>query len=89
MGFFLYRIIRTIFGLYTLILFARAVLPLLGMSYVHPVMQFLLRVTEPLLMPIRRRLPPTGGIDLSPLVLILIMWLLEQILGGLLLTWVP
>ncbi len=80
MTYFLYRLIRTLFTLYTLALIARAVLPLLGMSYAHPVMRFLWNITEPLLAPIRRRLPPTGPIDFSPMVLILILWLVEQIL---------
>ncbi|HIE39033.1 MAG TPA: YggT family protein [Anaerolineales bacterium] len=80
MTYFLYRLIRTLFTLYTLALIARAVLPLLGMSYAHPVMRFLWDITEPLLAPIRRRLPPTGPFDFSPLVLILILWLIEQIL---------
>ncbi|HHH41323.1 MAG TPA: YggT family protein [Chloroflexi bacterium] len=80
MSYLLYRLIRTLFTLYTLALIARAVLPLLGMSYAHPVMRFLWDITEPLLAPIRRRLPPTGPVDFSPMVLILILWLIEQIL---------
>jgi len=80
MSYLLYRLIHTLFTLYTLALIARAVLPLLGMSYAHPVMRFLWNITEPLLAPIRRRLPPTGPLDPSPLVLILILWLVEQVL---------
>jgi YggT family protein len=41
---------------------------------------FLHRVTEPVLRPIRRMLPNLGGIDLSPLVLILLLLFLEQVL---------
>lgn len=33
--------------------------------------QFLYRLTEPVLAPIRRVLPPMGGLDLSPLVVII------------------
>jgi YggT family protein len=40
------------------------------------------RITEPVLAPIRRRLPPTAGFDLSPLV----VWLAAVILIGLLRT---
>jgi YggT family protein len=71
---------RTLFTLYTLALIARSLLPLLGIGYGHPVMRFLYNITEPLLYPIRRRLPPMGPLDLSPMVLILILWLIEQIL---------
>jgi|YNPBryBLVA2012_1023415.scaffolds.fasta_scaffold00386_3 YggT family protein len=76
----LYRVIDALFVLYTLAIFARALLPWLGVSPSQPVMGFLYRITEPLLAPIRRRLPPTGALDLSPLVLLLILWVAEQVL---------
>ena len=40
-------------------------------SIVATIGDFLYRVTEPLLAPIRRRMPDLGGIDLSPVVLII------------------
>ena len=44
---------------------------------------FLYRVTEPMLRPIRRILPNFGGLDLSPLVAILLLELLLGLLGRL------
>jgi YggT family protein len=41
---------------------------------------FLYRVTEPLLRPIRQMLPNLGGIDVSPVILILIILLIENII---------
>lgn len=41
---------------------------------------FLYRVTEPLLRPIRRFMPNLGPVDLSPLLLFIGFWLLERIL---------
>ena len=41
---------------------------------------FLYRVTEPALRPIRRVLPLIAGVDLSPLVLILLLWFLRNLL---------
>ncbi|MBO6728923.1 MAG: YggT family protein [Maricaulis sp.] len=41
-------------------------------------------LTEPLLGPIRRILPPLGGLDLSPLVLILLVTFVERVLGSIL-----
>ena len=38
---------------------------------------FLMRITEPLLAPIRRRLPFMGGLDLSPVVLIFAIYFLQ------------
>ena len=42
---------------------------------------FVYQMTEPILAPIRRVLPASGGIDWSPLVLMLVIWLLRQILA--------
>jgi YggT family protein len=49
-------------------------------SPVAPVAQFLYRITEPVLAPVRRALPSMGGIDLSPLVVILGIQILMGIL---------
>jgi len=38
-------------------------------------------LTEPLLAPIRRLLPSTGGIDISPVVLFLLILLVERVVG--------
>ncbi len=51
----------------------------------HPWRRALDRVVEPLLAPIRRVLPPVGGLDFSPLVLILLIGLVRQFLIRLLL----
>jgi YggT family protein len=45
---------------------------------VHVVGDFLNRITEPCLAPIRRILPPMGGLDLSPLVLIFIIYFVQS-----------
>lgn len=45
---------------------------------VYLIGDFLYRVTEPALRPIRRFLPTLGGIDVSPIVLILVLWFVQQ-----------
>ena len=47
---------------------------------VHVVSDFLYRLTEPALRPIRRVLPNLGGIDISPVVLILLIWFARNLL---------
>ena len=42
--------------------------------------RFLYRLTEPLLKPIRQFLPDLGGIDISPVVLLLLIWFVENLL---------
>jgi YggT family protein len=61
--------------LYVLVLFARAILswfPIRSDSPLVPVVRVLHAVTEPLLGPLRRVIPPAGMFDLSFLVLILV-----------------
>ena len=48
--------------------------------FVHSVGEFLYRITEPALRPIRNLMPNLGGIDISPVILILIIFLIERII---------
>ncbi len=48
--------------------------------FVWAVTDFLYRATEPALRRIRRVMPNFGGIDLSPLILLVIIWILEALL---------
>jgi len=48
--------------------------------FVYMVGDFIHRVTEPALAPIRRVLPHLGNIDVSPLVLILLLYFLQNVL---------
>jgi len=48
--------------------------------FVYMVGDFLYRITEPALRPIRRVLPNLGGIDISPVVLLLILWFIDAML---------
>lgn len=52
--------------------------------FVYLVLELTHRATEPALRPIRRILPDLGGIDLSPVALILILYFLKDILVRLL-----
>ena len=47
-------------------------------QFVGMIGDFLFRVTEPALRPIRRFLPDLGGIDISPIILLLIIFFLRQ-----------
>jgi YggT family protein len=53
------------------------------MTPYHPVREAIDHVVEPMLAPIRRFVPPLGGLDFSPLVLILLVQLLGSLLIGL------
>lgn len=47
---------------------------------VATIWDFLYRITEPALRPIRSRLPYMGGIDISPIILLLLIFLIERVI---------
>jgi YggT family protein len=49
----------------------------------------LTRLTEPVLRPIRERLPNMGGVDISPLVVILLIWLISREIETYIYPYVP
>ena len=51
---------------------------------VHTIGEFLWRATEPALRPIRRFLPNLGGLDISPVILIILLIVIQNFLLGLL-----
>jgi YggT family protein len=51
---------------------------------VASIAEFLYRVTEPALRPIRRFIPHLGGVDVSPVVLILVLYFVQLVLTGIL-----
>lgn len=79
--FALAQLISTAVSIYLTLLFASVILTWLvqfnivnpRQPLVHQIGTFLYRITEPALAPIRRLLPNFGGIDISPIILILIL----------------
>ncbi len=79
-------VIDILFELFMWLLIIQAIMSwLLAFNVLNPrnqvvgmIWQFMLRATEPLLRPIRRILPNFGGIDLAPLVLILIIYFVRR-----------
>jgi len=81
-------LISTVIQLYIYVLIASAVLSwLIAFNVVNTrnqavsmIAEALWRLTEPALAPIRRILPPFGGLDLSPIVLILLLYFARMLL---------
>jgi YggT family protein len=48
----------------------------------NALMRFLVRATDPLLVPLRRIIPPLGFFDISPLVAFLLIWLFQAAIAG-------
>jgi YggT family protein len=68
---------------YVWIIIIRALVSWVNADPWNPLVRFLHAATEPVLRPVRRRLPATG-IDFSPVVVILAIWFLERLAVGIL-----
>jgi YggT family protein len=77
-------LIDLLINLFFMLLLARVLLPIFGIRPYHPVMQWVYRLTEPVLAPIRSFLPQRGMLDFSPMVAILILYVLQTIVAMLL-----
>ena len=73
-------IISYLLTIYMWIIIIRALISWVNPDPYNPIVRFLYQITEPVLYPIRRRLPFMGGIDLSPIVVLLIIVFLQAFL---------
>jgi len=78
-------IIFGLLSLYTLAIFVRIIFSWIGMSYANRVMRFVVLITEPLLAPLRRSIPPVGMFDISAIVAFVILWVCKAAVAGTLL----
>lgn len=80
------QIINLVYWFLVILIFARFIFSWVRPDPYHPfwgpVVRFTYQVTEPLLAPIRRILPNMGGLDFSPLLLLLGLNLLRNLLLG-------
>jgi YggT family protein len=87
----LIEFVRWLLQLYSYVIIAAALISWVSPDPRNPIVLFLRQVTEPVLAPVRRLLPPwkTGGLDLSPLIVLIAIqfvdWvILRQLIVGLL-----
>jgi YggT family protein len=72
------KVLGVLLNIYLWVIIIRAVISWVNPDPYNPIVQFLTRVTEPVLRPLRNVLPAWKlGIDLSPLLAILIIYFLE------------
>ena len=75
------KLLELVLWAYFWIVIARAVVSWVSPDPFNPIVRFLYRVTEPVLRPIRRRLPTFQmGLDLSPMAVILAIYFLQAFL---------
>ena len=72
-GYVLYGVL----SLYALLIMIRIIFSWGQVSYANRVMRFLVNATDPLLVPLRRMIPPLGMFDISPIVAFIVIWLFQ------------
>lgn len=75
------NLINLVLVAYMWIIIARAIISWVSPDPYNPIVRFLYRVTEPVLRPVRYRLPTVAmGLDLSPMVVLLAIYFLREFL---------
>jgi YggT family protein len=73
-------ILSGVIDLYCLVIVVRCLMSFFtGIDRGHPIVRFLYAVTDPVLEPVSRILPPMGGVDLSPLVVLFILKFFQSV----------
>lgn len=73
-------LVQVVFGFYVLMVMLRFLLQLFHADFYNPISQFIVRITSPVLTPIRRVIPGISGIDVSSLLLAWILTTIELML---------
>ncbi len=76
----LFNFVRILADVLYLAILARVIISWLPISRENPIVQVLYGITEPILGPIRRVLPGMGGLDLSPMIGLLLIWVAQRVI---------
>ncbi len=74
-------IIQSLLVLLQILFIARFIAQLFDATGRNPITRTLIDITEPILAPVRRIMPPMGGIDFSPTVVLLLLFVLQRVLS--------
>ncbi len=78
---FVAKFVEILFQVLWLAIMARVLLSWLPNAPRNRLVVFIYDITEPLLSPLRRWIPPLGGmIDISPMVAMLLLWVIQSII---------
>lgn len=75
------KLVHMLLVLYLVLILAGVILSWVGHGFRHPIVPLVFQLVEPVLAPIRRVIPSLGGLDLSPLVAIILIQFLIILLG--------
>jgi YggT family protein len=80
MGIELANLLLTIIQILSLLIFARAIFSWFDPGFTSSIGRFLFQITEPIIAPIRQVLPQMGMLDLSVLVTLILLMILQQLI---------
>lgn len=75
-------LILTILNLYSFVLFGRAIMSWFDPTFSSSIGRILYDITEPVIAPIRQVVPPIAGLDLSIMVAIFLMIILQRLIAS-------
>ncbi len=78
---FLFQILMTFLTILEFAIIGRALMSWFDRGMTNPISQILVQITEPIIAPIRRIVPAAGMLDLSPMVAILVIIVLQRMLS--------
>jgi YggT family protein len=77
----LLMLIAGLLQIYTFVLLARILITWVpNLDPYHPAVQFLFRITDPVLEPARRVIPSIGMVDISPIVVFIVLGIVQDLL---------
>lgn len=75
-------LLLTILNIYSFVLFGRAIMSWFDPTFSSSIGRILYDVTEPVIAPVRQVIPPIGGLDLSIMVTIFLVIILQRLIAS-------
>jgi YggT family protein len=74
------QLLDALLGAYSLILLGKAIVSWFPVNPYNPIVRLLDRLTEPVLTPVRKKVPPVAGMDLSIVLLLVVISILRNMI---------
>ena len=72
--------VKLLFQLFALLILARVLMSWIRVDQYHPMARFIVEATEPFLKPVRDVLPPAGGFDFSPIIVLILAQVIANVI---------
>lgn len=80
--------LNLLFQIFSFLVLARVIMSWIRPNPYHPtwgpIIRFIIQVTDPIMEPVRRLIPPMGGLDISPIIVLFGLDILRRLIIGML-----